>query len=186
MHISKFLLSTFLLLASRTQGFVQPRHEASLLPSLSSSHHGISRVLVQPACGVQRQSNKSLYAVETKSESMALIGEDSASFTLQEQKLEDWIKFSVATGTVLAAVSYVWFLPFGPHLGDSFLQTVQTTIGTTAPDVTIFAMLSFFAVAHSGLAGLRPYAEEIVGARAWNAAMGFDGCTRITCCLLDY
>ena len=167
MHISKFLLSTFLLLASRTQGFVQPRHQASLLPSLSSSHHGISRVLVQPACGVQRQSNKSLYAVETKSESMALIGEDSASFTLQEQKLEDWIKFSIATGTVLAAVSYVWFLPFGPHLGDSFLQTVQTTIGTTAPDVTVFAMLSFFAVAHSGLAGLRPYAEEIVGARAW-------------------
>ena len=28
-------------------------------------------------------------------------------------------------------------------------------------------MLTFFAVSHSGLAGLRPYAEEIVGARAW-------------------
>jgi len=28
-------------------------------------------------------------------------------------------------------------------------------------------MLTFFAICHSGLAGLRPYAEEIVGARAW-------------------
>jgi zeta-carotene isomerase len=58
-------------------------------------------------------------------------------------------------------------LPWGPHLGDTFLTTVQNTIGTTSPDATIFAMLTFFAVAHSGLAGLRPYAEEIVGARAW-------------------
>lgn len=29
------------------------------------------------------------------------------------------------------------------------------------------AIMSIFAVAHSGLAGLRPYAEEIIGARAW-------------------
>ena len=97
----------------------------------------------------------------------ALVGDDSAAFSLEDQKLETWIKFSVATGTVLAATSYVWFLPFGPHLGDTFLTTIQSVIGTTSPDVTIFAMLTFFAVSHSGLAGLRPYAEEIVGARAW-------------------
>lgn len=96
-----------------------------------------------------------------------LIGDDSASFSLEDQNLGDWAKFSAATGTVLAIVAYVWFLPWGLHWGDTFLSTLQNTMGTTAPDVTIFAMLTFFAVSHSGLAGLRPYAEEIVGARAW-------------------
>jgi len=84
-----------------------------------------------------------------------------------QQKLIDWTKFSVATGTVLAAVSYIWFLPWGPHLGDTFLTSVQSAIGSTSPDLTVFAMLTVFALSHSGLAGLRPYAEEIVGARAW-------------------
>jgi len=96
-----------------------------------------------------------------------LIGEDSAYFDFKEQNGIKWIKFSVATGTVLAATSYVWFIPGGPLLGDLFLSTIQTTIGTTASDVTILAMLTFFAISHSGLAGLRLYAEEFVGARAW-------------------
>jgi len=81
--------------------------------------------------------------------------------------LNDWIKFSAATSFVLAAVSFLWFLPWGPHWGDSFLNSVQSTIGTKAPDVTIFAMLAFFALCHSGLAALRPIGEEIIGARSW-------------------
>jgi len=94
-------------------------------------------------------------------------GEDSAYFSFDDQRLEDWVKFSAATGTVLAITSYAWFLPNGLHMGDSFLSLVQGLIGTTAPDVTIFALLIFFAIAHSGLAGLRPYGEEFVGERAW-------------------
>lgn len=96
-----------------------------------------------------------------------LIGDDSAYFSLQEQKLGDWIKFTVATSTVLAAVAYVWVLPFGPHGGDAFLQWIQSTVGTTDPAVTVASMLTFFAICHSGLAGLRTYAEPLVGARAW-------------------
>lgn len=96
-----------------------------------------------------------------------LVGDDAAAFSLKEQKFGDWIKFSAATGAVLALVAYVWFLPAGPLLGDTFLTTTQSIIGTTSPDATIFAMLTVFAISHSGLAGLRPYAEEIVGARAW-------------------
>ncbi len=83
------------------------------------------------------------------------------------QNVLDWIKFSVATGTVLLATSYLWFLPAGPHWGDVFLSTIQSTLQTTDPAVTVFGMLLVFAVAHSGLAALRPYAEEFVGARAW-------------------
>jgi len=108
-----------------------------------------------------------LLAVETPSDPPALVGEDSASFSLAEQKTGDWIKFTAATGTVLAATSYVWLLPSGPHLGDEFLNTIQGMMGTTSPDITMLAMLTIFAIAHSGLAGLRPYAEEIFGARAW-------------------
>ncbi len=86
------------------------------------------------------------------------------------KQLSDWIKFSVATGTVLAAVAYLWVLDFGSHWGDAFLNNVQATLDTTDPAVTVFAMLSIFAVAHSGMAGLRPYAEQIVGPRAWRVA----------------
>ena len=108
-----------------------------------------------------------LRATDIQDPSDAMIGDDAAAFSLKEQNLGDWAKFTVATGTVLAATSYAWFLPPGPHLGDQFLTSIQSLIGTTSPDITIFAMLTAFAIAHSGLAGLRPYAEEIVGARAW-------------------
>ena len=109
-----------------------------------------------------------LLAVENTSDSSpALVGDDSASFSFTEQKTGDWIKFTAATGTVLAVSSYVWFLPSGPHLGDGFLNTIQDMAGTTSPDITMLWMLTVFALSHSGLAGLRPYAEEIVGARAW-------------------
>jgi zeta-carotene isomerase len=83
------------------------------------------------------------------------------------QNLGDWIKFSVATGIVLVACSYLWFLPMGPHWGDAFLDTTQGVIGTTDPAATVFSMLAFFAFCHSGLAALRSNAEEVVGARAW-------------------
>lgn len=96
-----------------------------------------------------------------------LIGDDAAYFDLNEQKTEDWVKFSAATGTVLVACSYLWFLPWGPHWGDQFLEGTQSLLHTTDPAVTIFAMLTIFAIAHSGLAGLRTYAEPVVGPRAW-------------------
>lgn len=92
---------------------------------------------------------------------------DSAAFSLSEQTLDKWMRFTVATLTVLAIVSYVWFLPFGPHWGTLFLSKVQSIIGSTSPDITIFSMLTIFAFFHSGLAGLRPYAEKVVGARVW-------------------
>lgn len=103
----------------------------------------------------------------TESTGTALVGDDSAFFSLRDQKLNDWISFSVATGTVLAIVAWAWVLPFGPHGGDLFLTTIQSAMGTTDPAVTVAAMLSFFAVCHSGIAALRTYAEPVVGARTW-------------------
>jgi zeta-carotene isomerase len=99
--------------------------------------------------------------------SAQLVGDDAAAFDWQAQKWADWGKFTVATGTVLAAIAWLWVLPTGPHGGDVFLQTVQSTLGTNDPAVTVAAMLIVFAISHSGLAGLRTYAEPIVGARTW-------------------
>ncbi|GMH48044.1 hypothetical protein TrVE_jg9892 [Triparma verrucosa] len=85
------------------------------------------------------------------------VGDDAAKFQLSEQSIEEWIKFTVATSLVLAVVSYLWFLPSGPELGTQYLDTLQSSLGTTDPSITIFAQLTIFAVVHSGLAALRPY-----------------------------
>ena len=103
----------------------------------------------------------------TRTAAASLVGDDSAYFSFEEQNLKEWIIFSSATAFVLLADSFLWFLPWGPHWGDAFLETTQTLIGTTDPAWTIFSMLSFFAIMHSGMAGLRPYAETIIGPRAW-------------------
>lgn len=104
---------------------------------------------------------------EPKPKGTGLVGDDAAAFALEEQSLDEWIKFTAATSTVLAGIAWAWVLPFGLHGGDHFLEAVQSTIGTTDPAATVAAMLTVFAIAHSGLAGLRTYAEPIVGARAW-------------------
>lgn len=121
-----------------------------------------------PFAGHDRRQSQLALSADTKSpQSRALVGDDAAYFSLEEQELGDWIKFSVATGTVLALVAYVWFWPGGPAWGDAWLHGIEGAVGTTDPTVTMFAMLGAFAVAHSGLAGLRTYAEPVVGARPW-------------------
>lgn len=100
-------------------------------------------------------------------EANELVGDDSAFFDLQQQSLIEWLYFTAATSTVLAFIAWVWVLPMGPHGGDSFLHFTQNLMGTTDPAVTVAAMLALFAVAHSGLAGLRTFAEPVVGPRAW-------------------
>ena len=121
-------------------------------------------------CLILQQSTSSSQDNPSSSSSPLLVGDDAAYFSFQDQKLDEWIKFTVATGTVLALVAYVWFLPIGWHGGDWFLHNfVQQGIlqGSTDPGATMFVMLSIFAICHSGLAGLRTYAEPIVGSRPW-------------------
>ena len=134
---------------------VAPLHlQPSNLPS-ASENDSTSTVLLSSSTAPDEET------------STTLIGDDAAYFSFSDQKLDEWAKFTAATGTVLAAVAWIWVLPSGPHGGDVFLDTIQSTLGTTDPAITVAAMLIFFAVAHSGLAGLRTYAEPIVGARSW-------------------
>jgi len=104
---------------------------------------------------------------ELQRQQKELTGDDSAYFSFQDESILDWMKFTLATGFVLITLSYAWFLPDGPHWGNTFLETTQDVIGTKDPAPTMFALLTVFAVSHSGLAGLRTYAEDVVGPRAW-------------------
>lgn len=106
---------------------------------------------------------------DTTTTTRMLVGDDAAYFDLSQQTLEQWVKFTIATTTVLLSLSYIWFLPFGLHGGDVFLNAIQFNplFPTTDPTITITIMLLVFAIVHSGMAGLRTYVEPIVGARPW-------------------
>jgi len=96
-----------------------------------------------------------------------------ANFSFREQNLIDWIKFTIATGSVLISLSYLWFLPMGPHFGDGFLWLTEYITGSSDPAIIVFAMLGIFAFFHSGLAGLRPLGEDIIGKRGWRVIYAY-------------
>jgi hypothetical protein len=91
-----------------------------------------------------------------------LIGEDAATFDLAQQSLKAWGTFLVAVGGILSFLFYVWIYDGGPVLGDHFKEIMESLAGGDTT-LTITYMLAFFAVAHSGLASLRPAAEKIIG-----------------------
>lgn len=91
-----------------------------------------------------------------------LIGEDAATFDLAQQSLKAWGTFLVAVGGILSFLFYVWIYDGGPVLGDRFKEIMESLAGGDTT-LTITYMLAFFAVAHSGLASLRPAAEKIIG-----------------------
>jgi zeta-carotene isomerase len=51
-------------------------------------------------------------------------------------------------------------------LGQEYLNIMDGLAGHDST-LTITYMLGFFAIAHSGLASLRPSGEKIIGERAW-------------------
>eukprot|EP01036_Dinobryon_divergens_P024892 gene24892-33384_t len=100
------------------------------------------------------------------SSSGVLVGEDAATFDLAEQKPIAWIQFLIAVSGVLGGIFYVWLYEGGPQLGQAFKDVMENIAGGDST-LAITFMLAFFAICHSGLASLRPLAEEIVGPRVW-------------------
>lgn len=100
------------------------------------------------------------------SSSSVLVGEDAATFDLAEQKPIAWIQFLIAVSGVLGGLFYVWLYEGGPQLGQAFKDVMENIAGGDST-LAITFMLAFFAICHSGLASLRPLAEEIVGPRVW-------------------
>jgi hypothetical protein len=95
-----------------------------------------------------------------------LIGEDSAAFNLENESFKSWLTFLVAVSGVLSVVFYTWIYDSGLHWGDQF-KTIMESISGGDTTLAITYMLGVFAVSHSGLASLRPFAENVVGARVW-------------------
>jgi zeta-carotene isomerase len=54
----------------------------------------------------------------------------------------------------------------GPQLGSRLIETISAACSGNSV-VTFSFLFTIFGVFHSGLAALRPAAEEVIGARAW-------------------
>ena len=104
-----------------------------------------------------------LYADATNSD---LSGEDAAQFSLKEQSADSWKTFFVAVTGVMSFVFYTWVYTGGPQLGTQYRDLMEGLAGGDST-LAITFMLGFFAIVHSGLASLRPAAEQVIGARPW-------------------
>ena len=131
------------------------RPPARSLHSTSSPDEQVSYSRsVDPLSGLNEHAK---YTNQPPIHSEALMGTDAAHFDLSEQSLSSWATFCAATGAVLTVVSYIWFLPAGPHLGSAFLSSIQSLQGSTDSTLTMFNLMLVFSMVHSGLAALRPY-----------------------------
>lgn len=122
----------------------------------------VDRPYQQPSNTLNRYNNFAL----SSSLNDELIGEDSAAFNLENESLKSWLTFLVAVSGVLSVVFYTWIYDSGLHWGDQF-KAIMESISGGDTTLAITYMLGVFAVSHSGLASLRPFAENIVGARVW-------------------
>mmetsp|Transcript_7320 Transcript_7320/g.17591 ORF Transcript_7320/g.17591 Transcript_7320/m.17591 type:complete len:373 (+) Transcript_7320:87-1205(+) len=105
---------------------------------------------------------KSLKNDEAQTE---LVGEDSAAFDLQKQTLQAWGLFFLLLSTVLGGLYEVWIQP-GYGFADDYVRLL-TSFTKDNTEATMLVILGVFAVAHSGLAGLRAKGEAVVGERAY-------------------
>jgi len=100
----------------------------------------------------------------------AMVGEDAGMFAWENEKMgvvgeRNWATFFVAVGTILSALAVLWIYPVTGY-GDDFVAWLERSCNGNSHLVTL-AFGLIFPVVHSGLASARPFAERIVGARAW-------------------
>ncbi|GAB5034946.1 15-cis-zeta-carotene chloroplastic-like [Nannochloropsis oceanica] len=144
-----------------------------VLPSASMSRPSSLSALLRSGAtqslpfGQQRAGSlSSIIMHSTESGGGNLVGEDAASFDLKEQSLKNWGIFTLLLVTVLGALFVAWINP-ATGLGDEYIQYLNEIVPGHSSEAVIAVLLTIFGVAHSGLASLRPWAEEVIGARAW-------------------
>jgi hypothetical protein len=110
---------------------------------------------------------------------------DSARFRLGEQSLSDWTLFTVTVSAVLGVEYYIWLYNRGPQLGYHLVDAISAF--SSGNSMLTFAVLfATFGVFHSGLAALRPTAEEIIGARAWRYAFALTSLPLAFSCMIYF
>jgi len=102
----------------------------------------------------------------TNTTTQTLVGEDAAFFDLSQQSLQSWGLFFALLSGVSALLFAVWVAPGGLGLGQEFISTLST-LASDNSSITIILILAVFALIHSGLAYLRPYGEQLIGARPY-------------------
>eukprot|EP00898_Chlorokybus_atmophyticus_P004392 jgi/Chlat1/4954/Chrsp32S04923 len=99
-----------------------------------------------------------------------LVGEDAAVFSTEAQSGRAWLYFFGVLGTVTAATWFLWLEP--QHgLGTPFIRSMESLANDNS-EVAMLLILIVFAIAHSGLAGLRASGEKLIGARAYRVLFG--------------
>jgi len=93
-----------------------------------------------------------------------LVGEDAGAFDSSTQSAAKWTFFTVELGVVLAIMYAVWIAP-GTGVAEDFVNVLKDLSSNS--EVVMVAIFAIFALIHSGLAYLRPWGEELVGARAF-------------------
>ncbi|XP_057417152.1 15-cis-zeta-carotene isomerase, chloroplastic [Lotus japonicus] len=97
-------------------------------------------------------------------DSNLVVGEDSAVFDLQSQKISSWVYFTVILGVVLFALNVVWIDP-STGFGKDFVDAVSGI--SDSPEVVMLLLILIFAGVHSGLASFRDTGEKLIGERAF-------------------
>ena len=105
-----------------------------------------------------------------------MVGEDAGTFNIQTEEWgalgeNGWFTFTAAVATILTFVAILWiYSPTG--YADDFLAYLERLTGSNSHLVTlVFGII--FPIVHSGLASLRPFGEQIVGARIWRVIFAF-------------
>eukprot|EP00798_Chlamydomonas_sp_ICE-L_P014727 gene14727-20771_t len=124
------------------------------------SRFGQQQCFKRPSTSVHATDSKEVLEGE-----QGLVGEDAADFSIEKQSVKSWGIFFVLLTVVLAALYEVWIAP-GSGLASDYVTGVESFTQNN-PDATIIAILAVFALAHSGLAALRPAGEKVIGARAY-------------------
>ncbi|KAE9587839.1 hypothetical protein Lal_00029447 [Lupinus albus] len=92
------------------------------------------------------------------------VGEDSAVFDLQQQKLSSWIYFTAILGVVLFILDVAW-IDNSTGFGKPFLDALSQF--SSSHEVVMLILTLIFAGVHSGLASLRDSGEKLIGERAF-------------------
>lgn len=106
-----------------------------------------------------------------------MLGEDSGVYNFDNEKWgalgeAGWVTFFAAVATILTAVVVLWIYPPTGY-GDDFVHFLETDLAHGNPHIVTLLFGIIFPIVHSGLASLRPYGEQLVGARTWRVIFAF-------------
>ena len=171
MKISKTVFIYFFSILSLIQGFSNSYKMRNRVMTPSSINYLNKGNDVTLSLNSNKNALNKLFMI-SRNDNMELIGEDAANFQLEEQSIESWCKFTAAVSAVLGSLFYIWVWDNGLQWGNEFKEIFENLAGGDST-TTIVYMLGFFAIVHSGLASLRPIAEDIIGARAWRVIFAY-------------